>query len=190
MEIKENLHSFDCNKRWHLTMSHNWYALRVTYNREMIVKRYCDANQIISFVPMGYKISEKDGIIFKKLEPVIHNLIFIKATRLLINELKLKFPIRYIMDQGMGNPITVPEKEMLHFMAVAGNYDQDIVYLDPAELELKVGSRVRIRGGPFKGVEGTLVRVRKNKRVVVEIKGVMIVATHYIHPSLLENMQP
>lgn len=166
-----------------------WYALRVTYNREMVVKRYCDANQITSFVPMSYQVSERNGVKSKKLKPVIHNLIFIKTSRKLINELKLKFPIRYMMDQATGSPIIVPEKEMLHFMSVASHYDQGIVYLDPAELKLKVGCRVRITGGPFEGVEGTLVRIRKNKRVVVEIKGVMVVATHYIHPSLLENVQ-
>mgnify|MGYP002345074611 CR=1 FL=1 len=154
----------------------------------MIVKRYCDANQIICFVPMGYKISERNGVKVRKLEPVVHNLIFINASRQLINELKLKFPIRYMMDRGTGKPIVVPEKEMRHFMAVATNYDQGIVYLDSDEMKLKVGTKVRITGGPFEGVEGTLVRIRNNKRVVVEIKGVMIVATHYIHPSLLENM--
>ncbi|SFL31755.1 UpxY family transcription antiterminator [Proteiniphilum acetatigenes] len=166
-----------------------WYALRVTYSREMIVKQYCDANHIINFVPMTYKISEKNGVKVKKLEPVIHNLIFIKSNQLLINELKLKFPLRYIMDQGTGEPITIREEEMFHFMAVAGNYDEEIVYLSPDKLKFKVGARVRITGGPFKGVEGTLVRVRNNKRVVVQIRGFLMVATHYIHPSLLENIE-
>lgn len=166
-----------------------WYALRVTYNREMVVKRYCDANKVTNFVPLAYKIREKDGIKVKKLEPAVHNLIFIKASRLLINELKLKFPLRYIMDQGTGEPITVREEEMLHFMAVAGNYDQEIVYLSADELKFKAGARVRITGGPFRGVEGTLVRVRNNKRVVVQIRGFLMVATHYIHPSLLENIE-
>lgn len=176
-------------KMYHPYKESYWYALRVTYNREMIVKRYCDAHQIISFVPMTYKISERNGVRIKELKPVVHNLIFIKGTRLLINELKLKFPIRYMMDRGTGKPIVVPDTEMQHFMTVAGNYDQGIVYLDPGELGLKIGTRVRITGGPFEGVEGTLVRIKNNKRVVVEIKGVMVVATHYIHPSLLENMQ-
>lgn len=166
-----------------------WYALRVTYNREMIIKGYCDANGIVNFVPMVYKISERDGVKIKKLAPAVHNLIFIKDTRLFINELKQKLPIRYIMDRGKGSPITIPEKEMQHFMAVAGNYDQQIVYLSHDELKMKVGARVRVKAGVFEGVEGTLVRVRNNKRVVVQIEGLVVVATHYIHPSLLENIE-
>lgn len=166
-----------------------WYALRVTYNREMLVKKYCDANHIINFIPLERRIQERGGVKIKKLQPVIHNLIFLKTDRLLINELKQRFPIRYIMDRGTGNPIVVPETQMLHFIAVAGNYDQQIVFLTPDELKTKIGARVRIKGGVFKGVEGILVRVRNNKRVVVQIEGLVVVATHYIHPSLLENLE-
>ena len=166
-----------------------WYALRVTYNREMIVKEYCDANHIINFVPLEYRVHERNGIKIKKLQPVIRNLIFLKTDRLYINELKKRFPVRYIMDKGTGDPVIVPEKQMLHFIAVAGNYDQEIVYLSADALKFKVGTKVRITGGPFKGVEGTLVRVRNNKRVVVQIEGLVIVATHYIHPSLLESLE-
>lgn len=166
-----------------------WYALRVTYNREMIVKRYCDANDILNFVPMAYRIKEANGLRIKKLEPVVHNLIFIKTTRTHINQLKLKFPIRYIMDHGTGGPITISETEMHHFMRVADNYGEKIVYLEPDALKMKVGTKVRIKEGVFKGVEGLLVRVRNNKRVVVQVKGVMMVATHYIHSSLLEYLE-
>lgn len=166
-----------------------WYALRVTYNREMIVKEYCDANHIINFVPLEYRVYERNGFKAKKLHPVIPNLIFLKTDRLLINELKQRFPIRYIIDKGSGNPITVPEKQMLHFIAVAGSYDQQIIFLNPDELKMKIGTMVRIKEGIFKGVEGTLVRVRNNKRVVVQIQGLVVVATHYIHPSLLESLE-
>lgn len=166
-----------------------WYALRVTYNREMIVKKYCDANHIINFIPLEHRVQERNGVKIKKVQPVIRNLIFLKTNRLFINELKQRFPIRYIMDKGTGDPVIVPEKQMLHFITVAGNYDQQIVFLNPDELKAKIGTRVRIKEGIFKGVEGVLVRVRNNKRVVLQIEGLVVVATHYIHPSLLENLE-
>ncbi|MEA4950572.1 MAG: transcriptional regulator, partial [Petrimonas sp.] len=83
----------------------------------------------------------------------------------------------------------VPEKQMLHFIAVAGNYEQQVVFLYPDEIKAKIGSRVRVRDGVFKGVEGILVKIRNNKRVVVQIEGLLVVATHYIHPSLLESLE-
>lgn len=166
-----------------------WYALRVTYSREMMVKKHCDANNIINFIPLEYRMCERDGVIIKKLQPVIRNLIFVKTSMSCINELKRKYPIRYIMNRGTGDPVIVPEKQMLDFIAVAGNYDQQVVFLAPCELRAKTGSRVRIRDGIFKGVEGVLVRVRNDKRVVVQIEGLVMVATHYIHPSLLEYLE-
>ena len=40
--------------------------------------------------------------------------------------------------------------------------------------------------GPFKGVEGVVVRVKKSRRVVVELPGMLAVATTYIQPTDLE----
>jgi transcription antitermination factor NusG len=188
MQGTEN-HAGDPKEKEKEEKTGEWYALRVTYNREMTVKEHCDANGTACFVPMTYKVYERDGVGVKKLEPAVRNLIFIRSTRPLIHELKQQFPVRYIMDRGKGVPITVPEKEMRHFITVAGNYDQQIVYLSPDELRMKTGSRVRILAGVFKGVEGTLVRVKNNRRVVVRIEGVVMVATHYIHPSLLEGLE-
>lgn len=45
---------------------------------------------------------------------------------------------------------------------------------------------VRVTGGPFEGYEGYVVRVRKNKHVIVRIEAVCMVMLPYIHPDLLE----
>lgn len=166
-----------------------WFALRATYSREMVVKKYCDTNQILNFLPLEYRILEKNGNMVRTLQPVVRNLIFLKSDRSCINELKKKLPIRYIMDRMNGNPITVPEIQMNNFIAVAGNFDQQITFLSPSEIIAKVGARVRIKEGVFKGVEGVLTRIKNNNCVVVQIEGLVAVATHYIHPSLLENLK-
>ena len=74
------------------------------------------------------------------------------------------------------------------FIAVAGNCDQQVVYLDPTTINLKRGQRVRITGGVFEGVEGEFVRIKDDRRVVVVIQGLMAVATAFIHPSLIEQI--
>ena len=45
---------------------------------------------------------------------------------------------------------------------------------------------VYVVGGIFEGVEGVVIRVKGDRRVSVCIKGIMAVATAYIHPSLIE----
>ena len=59
-------------------------------------------------------------------------------------------------------------------------------YMEAAELNLVKGQKVRITDGVFKGVIGEFVRIRHDRRVVVNIEGVMAVATTFIHSSLVE----
>lgn len=78
---------------------------------------------------------------------------------------------------------------MEDFIAVSGSIDEHILYLTPQEVALKNGDYVRITDGIWKGIEGKLVRIKKNLRVVVELQGLAAVATTSIHPSLVEKIE-
>lgn len=54
--------------------------------------------------------------------------------------------------------------------------------------EFKVKERVRVIGGPYKGYEGYVQRVQKNKHVIVRIEGVCMVILPFIRPDLLERV--
>lgn len=57
-----------------------WYPMRVTYNREMMIKSHFDRLGIESFVPMKYEM-EEDGItVRERVVPAIHNLIFVPVS--------------------------------------------------------------------------------------------------------------
>lgn len=168
----------------------SWYVLRITYSRELALKTYLDSEQIENFLPLHYEYVCRGERKLRKLVPVVHNLIFIRSTRKQLDELKerlnLRFPLRYIMDRETRLPITIPEKQMKNFIAVSGNYSEQVIYLDPTTISFKKGDRVRITGGVFCGVEGEFVRIKGDRRVVVAIEGLMAVATTFIHPSLIE----
>ena len=76
----------------------------------------------------------------------------------------MNIPIRYIMDRETRQPIVIPDSQMRSFIAVSGTYDQAVLELEPTELNLSQGTRVRITGGIFEGVEGVFVRVRHDRR--------------------------
>lgn len=168
-----------------------WYAIRVTYNREMKVKEELDSMSIENFIPMHYRAIERDGKLVKRLEPTIHNLIFIfiEPSRMKDYKMHTKMPIRYIMDKEKHLPIVIPPQQMENFIAVAGTYDEQLIYLNPKPGDFANGDRVRILGGPFEGAEGVFVRLKGDRRVVVNIEGVVAVATTFIHPSLIEKIQ-
>ncbi|MDD6140046.1 MAG: transcriptional regulator, partial [Bacteroidales bacterium] len=68
---------------------------------------------------------------------------------------------------------------------VSATNDEGLIYLSPDQININRGDRVRIIGGMFSGCEGTLMRIRGDRRFVVSIPGVMAVATAFIHPSLI-----
>ena len=172
------------------SINKSWYALRITYSRELAFKEYLDSRGVRNFFPCAMNTYSVVSVRSVKLVPVVHNLVFVYATRSEVDEMKstvgASLPIRYIMDRETRQPIIIPEVQMRSFIAVAGNYDEQVVYLDPSVVSMKKGDRVRVTGGIFEGVEGEFVRIKGDRRVVVSIQGVMAVATAFIHPSLIE----
>ena len=167
-----------------------WYAIRVTYNRELKVKEDLDARNIPCFVPMQYRREERNGVMVKRLVPSVHNLIFINLTPSEMREYKetTQLPIRYIMNRGTRKPIIVPDREMENFIKVAGTYNEKLIYLNPEPGDFSEGERVRIIGGDFEGAEGIFVRIKRDRRVLVSIPGVVAVATTHVHLSMLEKI--
>lgn len=167
-----------------------WYAIRVTYNREMKVKRELDSLHIENFLPMKYRIVMRGERKIKELVPAIHNLIFVNINQAALKEYKATttLPIRYIMNRETREPIVIPDYQMRNFIAVAGNLKEQIVYLEPNVSNFKKGDKVRITGGVFEGTEGYFMRIKGDRRVVVCINGLAAVATTFIHPSLVEKI--
>lgn len=167
-----------------------WFAIRVTYNRELRVKEDLDARGITNFVPMQYRREERHGVMVKRLVPSVHNLIFIHITPSDMKDYKMTtdLPIRYIMNRETHKPITVPAHEMENFIKVAGTYDKKLIYLNPDPGDFSKGERVRIIGGTFAGAEGVFVRVKGDRRVLINVEGLVAVATTFVHPSMIEKI--
>lgn len=171
-----------------------WYAIRVTYCREMKLKSYLDTLNINNFIPMQYKEVLTEGKRTKKLLPAVHNLIFIQSSRSTLeevrNRVKRSTPINFLYNKATKMPIVIPEQEMLHFIAISGTHDEQLIYLSEIKTTLKQGERVRVTAGVFAGVEGRVVRIKNDRRVLVAIEGVIAVVTSYINPLLLEKINP
>ncbi|MBR5102848.1 MAG: UpxY family transcription antiterminator [Muribaculaceae bacterium] len=158
-----------------------WYAMRATYRRELTVKSLLDINQIESFVPMHHVIKEgKRGRKIRVYEPVIHNLIFINTSKSKLQSIKQKLPyLQYITEKrdGESKPIIVPEKQMNDFIAVSKSDDKCLQYVSPCDLELSEGTKIKIHGGAFDGVEAIFVRMKghRKKSIVISIDNVIAI---------------
>ena len=167
-----------------------WYVLRVTYQRELSTKEYLDKLHVENFVPVRVvRRRDSKGRFSRVREAAVHNYIFVRSTREVIDDLKtFRLPIlRYVMhlQNGENQIMTVPESQMRNFIAVAANIDEPVIFLSPEEVD-----RVRIKGGVFMGVEGTFMRVKntRDRRVVVKIDGITAVATASIPSALVEKI--
>ena len=176
-----------------------WFPMRVTYQREMKVKAELDRQGIENFVPMRYKVVERqndgDTELRRVLVPAINNLIFVRSTQERLSELKqtneVLEPLRYMMDRTASLEhaiMTVADREMENFMRVASRTDDSVMYLDDDTIVGKEGKRVEIMGGAFEGVTGVIRRVKRCKRVVVEIEGVASVAIAWVPAGMLREI--
>ena len=174
----------------------SWFPMRVTYSRELKVKAELDRLEIENFLPMTYKVIDADTENFhRKLVPAINNLIFVHSSKDQISSLKstnaVLQPLRYIMDrtaQQAHTIMTVPDAQMQNFMRVASKTDDSVMFLNDETVIGKVGKRVLITGGVFDGVTGVIRRVKRCKRVVVELEGIASVAIAFVPSVLLKEI--
>ena len=173
-----------------------WFPMRVTYSRELKVKAELDRLGIESFIPMTYKlVNVNTDHPHRELVPAINNLIFVRSTQEQISELKssneVLEPLRYMIDQTAQQPhiiMTIPDRQMQNFMRVASRTDDSVMFLDEDCVVGKEGKHVIITGGAFEGVTGVIRRVKRCKRVVVEIEGVTSVAIAFVPAGLLREI--
>lgn len=144
------------------------------------------------FIPKHYVVRIYHGIKSMRLVPVIPSLIFVRARHDQIIDFKKRHNfLQFAMwEKRIGQEyIIVPDDQMDSFIKVASQYENNVTFYKPNEVDLKKGTRVRIHGGKLDGVEGTFVRVqgKRNRRVVVQLDGIMAVATE-VHPDLIEEI--
>ena len=176
-----------------------WYPMRIAYTQDattLKIRDFLTGKNVEVFLPVEMKVTRKDGKIRKRLAPMFNSLIFIHDTQNEITRLKrshrellsLRYYMRHFSDERPDEIILIPEKQMSQFMLVASRQDGSVMPLGNTDFSHKEGRRVRVIDGIFKGVEGKVCRVKKDRRVVVSLEGVCSVAISCINPALLEEI--
>lgn len=151
-----------------------WYPVRVTEGGCLQFKQYLDSRNYPNyFNPEAF-----------------HNLCFIQTgpsgLDTLLKEIQGRFSVQCIWDGVNFGPARVPDKTMQDFMTVAESPEENHLYLHTVSTLLKDCRKVRVTSGKYRGIEGKLVRIKKEKRIMIELPGSMAVATEYIRPECLE----
>lgn len=168
-----------------------WYAMRVPYRNELKVQLKLQEKGIETFVPKRRKIVKKRGKTSYELMPAVNNLIFVHSSLSVIKGLKQEIlNLQYLINKSEGESvkIVVRDDEMQRFIRVVENFEEEITYLSPEEVNIEKGTRVRIIGGNFDGVEGIFVKVKgkRNKKVVVMLDKLLAVVMAEVDLDLIE----
>lgn len=152
----------------------NWYALKIFYNRSASILGEITHEGIEYFAPTD----------------VIKSLLFVRCEErrvMLLGEEHRgeAWVYRSLDNRRIPAAIDDHEMEVFRFVVTAGR--QGLTLLGEDRPEYHEGDRVVVTGGPFKGAEGHIKRIKKDRRLVVTVKGIVAVATTYIHPSLLRK---
>lgn len=168
-----------------------WYAMRVPYRNELKVQLKLQEKGVETFIPKRKKIVKKRGKTSYELLPAVNNLIFVHSSLSVIKNLKQEIlNLQYLVNKVDGESIkvVVRDNEMLSFIRTIENLEEEITYLSPEEINIEKGTRVKIIGGHFDGVEGIFVKVKgkRSKRVVVMLDKLLAVVMAEVDSDLIE----
>ncbi|MGN0190528.1 MAG: hypothetical protein ACI39U_02625 [Candidatus Cryptobacteroides sp.] len=155
-------------------MGRQWYVFNL---------RYLKAERLVPAL-------ESAGFEFF-VPPKVTNIVFIHSCREIIDDF-LTFTIygqrmHYMYSRMDMSPIVIRQSEMEMFIRVCTVCEMPIVMTEKPNV--KLGDKVRVKDGPFAGLEGNVVRMRKSKRVLIGVGGVIWAATTYIPPEFLEIVE-
>lgn len=148
-----------------------WYAIRVFYNRVKPFERLLKKAGLEVFVPP------------------MPSLFFLRGSARFVRELKRIYydSLMFYSEPGTAEPAAVKDREMEMFILVCSTPVEYLKFFDEDFLaKCKVGQKVRVTGGIYKGAEGYIKRIKKDRRLLVRIEGVAVVATGFIPPAYLE----
>lgn len=181
--------------------NHEWFVLRVTYNRTQKACDIISTANVQSYMPMHYVIKKEIGKKKRTLQPLLPNLFFVYATRETVNSIikkkgeetsVLKFYLdktKPLEDNGKHPPLTIPFTSMTNFIKATSTDSEHVRIVSAEQCHYKSGDIVKVIDGEFKGVTGRVARIAGQQRVVVEISGLCLVATAYIPNGFLETVQ-
>lgn len=169
-----------------------WYVLgSLKRNQELKIRDELRRDSLECFVPLHYEIKKVKGIRQRMMTPAIPGLMFLKGTESTLKEtIKYRKYGLYLRKSTFSNKedyLTVSDHEMQNFISFTTQAGEQISYYRPEEIQLRPGDKIRVNGGLYNGLEGTIQRIKgnRNKQLIVSIPGVVYAAVE-LEPDLVE----
>ena len=177
--------------------SKQWYVLRVSYSRIAKAKESIESKGIECYVPLRYKQITKRGKKRIVTDFLLPSFVFIHSSfkqidHLLhddrINSIEGRPLLSFYFDHtayrsdapDRNPPLTIRDIAMSNFIRLTSIKNPYIIPLTSNYIQYKLGDKVIVTEGDFKGIFGRVARIAGQQRVVVELFNGCLVATAYI----------
>ena len=174
-----------------------WYVFRITYAREQQATDYLIEHGIYAYLAMGWKQIVKDGKKKRVLSPLF-NLVFAYVTPdqaySFVRDTPLCPFLTFYYDHFSvaldyrNPPLTISDAEMQSFVRATVLKDPHVMAVDPSRCNVLSDEEVLVTDGPFAGVRGRVVRVSRQNRIAVSLRGIStLIVTAYIPSAFLKK---
>jgi transcription antitermination factor NusG len=142
-----------------------WFAIQTLPRHEKNVARALQEKGISTFLPLfscRHAWSDRHQVVYSPLFP---GYVFVKTapvTDLRIGVLRTKGVVKFVGMRGSGSPIPDEEIDAIKMVLGQGVAFNSYPYL-------RIGQRVRIRGGALDGIEGILVSENGDQSLVISV---------------------
>ena len=156
----------------------------------------------LASLPEGARADSRyiqEGPVIYLRRPMVSSLMFVQANREQVVQLDAKLQEKYRNGRGRGfvyksadreEYAVIPDRQMSAFRLVTESGVAGLTFFSDDEItRYKQGDKVRVTEGPLKGAEGYIKRIRKDRRLLVSIEGLVAVATSYIPADKLEKVE-
>ncbi len=168
----------------------HWYALKVFYNRVTYLRSQMPEG-VESYVPMQTVEDYDKGQLRYSEKQLIPSLLFVRCSEEWLVKFKHEHnaDFMYYAEPETHRPGAIPDNEMRSFILVtSADAGRNVKYFGADAPEYRTGDRVRVTGGIYAGAEGYIKRIKKDRKLIVSVTGVAVVAVSYIHPDFLEKI--
>ena len=174
-----------------------WHVMRISYGREFKAYDALCERGVECYVPMVPKPSyDRDGNRSSVRKSLIANTLFVRGTTQevfdLKNALSGTLPLMFAMDHTKEPPVpmTIRDKTMEDFMEVTAQKADSLLWLDhPADVLVK-GRKVRVTYGPLQGREGYVLRIKRDRRFVLSLDGLVSAAIMNVDDFRYDWVEP
>ena len=176
----------------------SWYALRAFRCQVYKIKEDFDSKGYETFMALRQTKETKNGHEIHKDEQIIPQLLFVNCDIPALEAYKTTHDKDFmvyrhkVQDKGgfpVLRPAPIPTEQMqafIYYVTLEGG--KDIEYYGDTMPLFEEGERVRVTDGIYKGATGFVKRIKKDRKLLVAIEGVAVVAISHIPMTYLQKV--